>query len=849
MADQVELDRQRDESRRLADEAKLELEAKQAEHVVARTRHSEAVARATEAVEKAELARKAAELLRARLDPKPPEDLVPGLVDESESGESPPSLRPLEERRREHEQEQAALKKALEDAEATASGLEEEASRAGTALEEERRRHDEARGVRDSSRKRYAQFEEQAICAAEAAAHGSKKVLRWLAWDGVPALAGACNGHYPETAASREIAEARTKLAAVTRKVALAPVSSAQVDTVSGTLLLATTVSVRIKECDAEVVPIRDRWVVQVALKRVHRIRSLLLRIEKQTGEVVYEERLDAARIDRLPGTRDVAAGHPEPDLVTRIEAANTHAQPEPDPLKVRVWVSADANAFDSVAAGGDLSGLDAYGRTVHDQSMRPDGEGKPGKAWLAMAARHAEKKGEIADLQGRNRFRVRRVRVLRVAQLKLSSKHATARDGRTDDQKVDEVFACLDEANTRFGAARPGELRALIAPEWNFEKVVAPGREGQDVNLYDPTELGELTDKLRQKSGTAASARDWLVVPGSVLWGVPSATYGVWAAFNTQPVFHNGAEVCRYTKRQWGGDVVDDRSLELDLPFLERDNVGNEKRRSKLNSGRVPRLLAMDLCDVGAAMELQKSEDAPVVTIVRDQRWSIVYDANKFFSVTKDGKSMRTGLGIVYTPFYTPDECRTLFGPTFDRDMYLSLDVNRNFFTFPGTAVKCALEICADHRGAQAIRTTRPNDIHEADTVAGAGVDLHFIISCGTPLVEWKIVARTGGFCFHCDGETGGTAGRFVRGRNQPISAVRQAQLTAEAARTRTSAMSRNPRTGRDRLRYVENVVPAVNPGSAPAPTTICAALASQPLVTAGGVTVDLYTNLLVER
>jgi hypothetical protein len=162
----------------------------------------------------------------------------------------------------------------------------------------------------------------------------AKHVRRWLAWDGSYALDGDANR--------------RTN-----RSRAPTPVSP-------GDAVATDGVSVRLERVDAEFDPRRSGVAILVKLKRAWLVRALLLRVYRnESAELVYQEVLSAADIERLPAT---------PPSVSASSAAR--ARREDSPYRVVVWVSKHADAFAAEP-------VEKYEETVHDRSVATDEQAK----------------------------------------------------------------------------------------------------------------------------------------------------------------------------------------------------------------------------------------------------------------------------------------------------------------------------------------------------------------------------------------------------------------------------------------------------------------------------------------
>lgn len=145
-------------------------------------------------------------------------------------------------------------------------------------------------------------------------------------------------------------------------------------------------------------------------------------------------------------------------------------------------------------------------------------------------------------------------------------------------DAHIDRVWGLLRKAHDRLNTKNaPGgygrTLKTFVSPEWTFRRYPEGVSDDDWVKPFGYTDLqyiiGELQDRFDK---TIDDWYDWLIVPGSIYWGV-SYTDRItnaekWMVFNTLPVFHSGKLVYHHNKfaqadnmnkqhEFWGYDLV----------------------------------------------------------------------------------------------------------------------------------------------------------------------------------------------------------------------------------------------------------------------------------------------------
>lgn len=779
------LDRERDEARQRADQAALDAKTAGDEHEAALRDAATAdteLERASIALEEAlEIRRKAEALLPKEKVGEAVERAKGALEESTDEGEpQPPPFSPEDEKRtttqfnQELEEGKARVARAEQKVqEATASKQE--------AAEKARRAHELAEGkaqalatLTEALRKAL----KEAAVAAELALQGVKKRTRWLAWDGT--RGGGTGNTWPADPNS----VAALARAAYAARTTVLTVPAKDGSSKSATLYTPTTVSVRIVSCTAgPFLPVGgDRATVEVELKRMHLIRSLLFRVLDARGAVVYQEALDEAQVDALPDTAAAAAA-PRPtgavDAAAELQARllaippgpnGGLAQPADGPYQFRVWVSNQANAFAGLATNAQPA--EAYGAQVHDQSLR--GAPKTGQS----DGDYQTKKAKVErNLAGVNQTQVRRTRLINLAIHLKSTKHSHA-TAQTVPQKMQELTAALQSANGRFQAMRPGELRVLLGPEWYFQKVGAPF-------AHTAGERDAIVQALEALSN-GPDAQGWLLAPGTILFGEPLAHSGGLAVFNLLPVVAGGASVRHYHKRQWGSDTEGDCTARTDVTTPPWSSVGfelaangNEKRASKLDRGRFPPSLGVPMRR--AFGTTSGATDKTVTTVAAGQQW-LVKSGAEHFVCWKPGKKLlrMTRRDLFALPVEDATAWTEWVGNTLARANYLG----SNFFTFEN--LRFAVEICADHAGGRAASEYTAGDGHAlGGPAADDGVDVHLVSSAGVNVFDWKIVSRTGGFYAWVDSDVADAAS--VKTAVKKVTA-RAAAVTAVGALARTA-------------------------------------------------------------
>lgn len=151
--------------------------------------------------------------------------------------------------------------------------------------------------------------------------------------------------------------------------------------------LVIPTIKVRIEKVDEWFVPVTDLMAIQLKLRFVQNIKSMLLRIRECTkgevGRVIYQEHFKKEQIEKLP-TTDKSLNEPETKKKERkdqrkqlkeenkIASCLTHCT-------VEIWISSfwtEFDKWDGVTKGKELfsEGVTrAYGFCLHDRSVPKD--------------------------------------------------------------------------------------------------------------------------------------------------------------------------------------------------------------------------------------------------------------------------------------------------------------------------------------------------------------------------------------------------------------------------------------------------------------------------------------------
>lgn len=783
------LDRERDEARQRADQAALDAKTAADEHEAALRDAALAdneLERASIGLEEALEVKRKAEALLPKEKVGEAIERAKGSLEESVDEGQPPSFGQQDEQKA-----TAQFSKELEEGKARVARAEQKVQEATSIKQEAAEKARKAHEVADTKAQAKATTAEalrkalkEAAVAAELALQGVKKKVRWLAWDGT--RGGGTGNTYPADPNS-VAAQAR---AAFANRTTVLTVPAKDGNSKSATLYTPTTVSVRIVSCTAgPFLPVGgDRATVEVELKRMHLIKSLLFRVLDAHGAVVYQEALNEAQLDALPDTA-LAAAAPRPtgavDAATELQARllavppgpnGGLAQPADGPYQFRVWVSNQANAFAGLATNAQPA--ETYGSQVHDQSLR--GAPKTGQS----DGDYQNKKAKVERNQaGINQTQVRRTRLINLAIHLKSTKHTQATN-QTVPQKIQELTTALQDANGRFQAMRPGELRVLLGPEWYFQKVGAPF-------AHTLVERDAIVQALEQLSGTPV-AQGWLLAPGTILYGEPLAHSGALAVFNMLPVVAGGASVRHYHKRQWGSDTEKDCTSRTDVNTPPWSSVGfelaangNEKRASKLDKGRFPPSLGAPMrATFGSSSRV---DGKTVATVTAGQKWTIQSDGESFVCWKPGKKLLRmTRRDLFALPVEDATAWTEWVGNTLARANYLG----SNFFTHAN--LRFAVEICADHAGGRAASEYTAGDGHAlGGPVADDGVDVHLVSSAGVNVFDWKIASRTGGFYAWVDSDVDDAASvktsvKKVTARTAAVTAVgllaRNARATQQA-------------------------------------------------------------------
>ena len=597
--------------------------------------------------------------------------------------------------------------------------------------------------------------------AVEAAHHGVKKRARFLYWDGTRSAAGACNTRTTGPADAL-LTQQRDDL---TRRPPPLYVSS---DGKQNVVQTPNTVSVRIRRCTdtaaAAALPVVTGYWCEIDLKRMERIETLLLQVLDQHGTPIYSELLDVNSLDRLPLAQPLPAATEQEKHDRLAHLDRPLASAADGPYRFSIWASNAAGDFTALPA------VEQYGSRVSDKAVRAAVKQGGNQNKLDQQTQEAAR-----DAIGKNQVGVPDVRLVSLAMMALTTAHEShARDNRSAADKIIEVGDSVTAANTAWGAVQGDELRVLLGPEWNFQKFAKPW-------THSAIEKDDLIQRTEALSGTPA-CNQWLLAPGTILWGQAHATRAVTLVNNTLVFAAAGARVHLYNKQNWGGDTEEDPSYRpndlVDGPYHLMSVVASKRaafsRQKQLNKGTLPKSLKSAMC---ARWSL-----SPIGTFTVHQTtvgdWHVEYATGhtlRFFNVHKVANTTQMEISL-----------REIFAGTVDTQPEWNAWVglpnmaawkSSPFFTHSN--LRFAIEICADTRAAEGPR--RYTTAHGTGIGPSDGVDVQLITSCSVAPQSWKAMVKSAGLWAYLDG-TGPVTLAKTFARLRPVTDLSANTLAAHA-------------------------------------------------------------------
>ena len=659
-------------------------------------------------------------------------------------------------------------------------------------VDDAKQKWDDAKQQSDQAAIDADKLEDDAIGAEET----TTKVRCWLGWDGMFADEGDCNKSYGETKSSKAASARRNQ--PLTKEDLKKRIDSSLVDEVYNKIS-DDKVSVRIDSCTNPFVPILERNLVGIDLKRSNLIKSLLFRVRDKDGTTVYQERLDEDQIDKLPRSSSRAARHAK-SFQDRYDSVTGVATPAQGPYTFSVWISANKNAFDKLAPTANPK--ETSDVQVHDRTRRSDD-------MLLKAG------------DGVNQATPKKVRLVCSTQMVVRTDHdASERNQRTVSNKVLEIADAIDEANNAF-KRKPldDEILLFLAPEWNFQT-----DDASNEHLYTENQRDAIIDQVLELSKAAPK---WLICPGTILWGMKNKALGLTATFNTAIFAAKGKEVFRYHKKSWGSDISTSMSA------FESKAAFNEGRHTTLNKGKLPDSIQKAFLwrSVGGPKSLPA---ASVTTLQKDKRWKVTINKADFI-IFEPVHKLKT---VVPAIFWANDLDDAMWRRCMPSGVQHSDYLKTHFFTH--RELKFGVEICADHKGGRGaidyVDATNPGRGMGND----AGVDIHVVTSCDVDLVQWKTVARKGGCVVHCDGSR--MLGNVLRVSHRNQSVTKVGQVIAAARQAAADEEKKALEQGRD-----AKPVPAKDPGSRIAPT-VCGEIEEPQIINKTDYTLHLVRMVLVD-
>lgn len=240
---------------------------------------------------------------------------------------------------------------------------------------------------------------------------------------------------------------------------------------------------------------------------------------------------------------------------------------------------------------------------------------------------------------------------------------------------------------------------KVFVAPEWYFRK-----REGS----FTEAEKGQIISGL---TGLSAAFPRWLIVPGSIFWGMPGQTCP-WSkegkkarirtrVFNQVPVLFAGKVIYTYSKL-YDADIMKPRPAGGYSPTALSDTEFWGMYRDVSGTGDVVRPKAQN-------------------------GWA------------DEAMVMAQSQGL-----------------------------------FKAGDLSVGLEVCRDHAESLLMK------YHADDPIEyriSKGPDLHIVITCSCGMVPGKIIARSGGFGIHAEGDTGNEERKILGASNQVYAIKRDAR------------------------------------------------------------------------
>jgi hypothetical protein len=134
-------------------------------------------------------------------------------------------------------------------------------------------------------------------------------------------------------------------------------------------------IKVRIKKVDEWFIPSTDMLAIELRLRFMPRIKSLMLRVwdcdPDEPYKLLYQEILNDTEVTRLP-TVDKSVGEAAAQKENRIQAHGQHEVKCLSHCYIEVWLSENPGAFDQCDANAHPVESNARPMTVHDKSLPP---------------------------------------------------------------------------------------------------------------------------------------------------------------------------------------------------------------------------------------------------------------------------------------------------------------------------------------------------------------------------------------------------------------------------------------------------------------------------------------------
>jgi hypothetical protein len=616
-----------------------------------------------------------------------------------------------------------------------------------------------------------------------------KKMYVWLVWNGIYNEKGTCNQELPtKDLFDKHGKEVREIFASQQKKkfkvVRVARANPDDKESVS-VRLEVPSFSVRRYQIINEYLPTQGYCGIKIGIKRIHKVKSLLLRILDKDNTLAYQELLKGEHLFALipAQVQDSVKDEEIPALISKPSPlkkhpAGTTASVDKSPYTVQVWVAEKEDAFDANYDGKTDPAVEKSKIVdtgfVHD-NMKQD------------------KKDSVRKLEDTHKeISAKDVRLVNVAlpfmdttmgfhdkdyYTDIAGINAAADvPGKVSDDyqaRIDKIFTLIDKARDKLGELADSEVCVFIASEWYFARRISGKFPNAERWHLTETEKNDILAKIQEKYESQDAYKKWIIIPGSILWGhaasVETAGGGKKDAhfnyvMNTLPIMYwdttaNKVETRTFCKSEHGNDTplnfVPKRIRYKKFSNLSKDRATLPKviikQLRKLSAQTGDKLVAHMLPKKAPVITLDAESGIWAVETTREKKIETATHILKTkIILIRDGKNY---LRVVPSDFFAKnmrayeakdyDSWRNFFNTCIDdnvKDTYID-DMQSRYFTISDLKFGC--EICAESENAVALQNITQD----------TGVDIHLVSACDAMQFGIYSIAKGGGFRLYSDG------------------------------------------------------------------------------------------------